>query len=88
MITMDFVLGFPKGRKRNDAIWVIVDRWTKFALFLSIKMTASVDKLAKIYIKRWYDSIGFQCSLYRIEILGSPLDFGRAYNMPWGQDWT
>jgi hypothetical protein len=48
---MDFMLGFPKGRKRNDAIWVIVDRLMKSVLFLSIKMTNSVDKLAKIYIK-------------------------------------
>ncbi|XP_061975772.1 uncharacterized protein LOC133697312 [Populus nigra] len=42
--------GFPKGRKGNDAIWVIVDRLMKSALFLPIKMTDSVDKLAKIYI--------------------------------------
>ena len=33
MITMDFVSGFPKRRKGNDAIWVIVDRLTKSALF-------------------------------------------------------
>jgi hypothetical protein len=50
MITMDFMSGFLKGRKGNDAIWVIVDRLMKFALFLPIKMTDSVDKLAKIYI--------------------------------------
>jgi hypothetical protein len=46
------VSGFPKGRKGNDAIWVIVDRLTKSALFLPIKMTDSVDKLAKIYINK------------------------------------
>jgi hypothetical protein len=50
MITMDFVLGFPKGRKGNDAIWVIVDRLMKSALFLPVKMTDIVDNLAKIYI--------------------------------------
>jgi len=50
MITMDFVSGFPKGKKENDAIWVIVDRLMKSMLFLSIKMTDLVDKLAKIYI--------------------------------------
>jgi transposase InsO family protein len=47
---MDFMLGFPRGRKGNDAIWVIVDWLTKFVLFLPIKMTDSVDKLANIYI--------------------------------------
>ena len=52
MITMDFMSGFPKGRKGNDVIWVIIDRLTKSALFLPIKMTDSVDKLAKIYINK------------------------------------
>jgi hypothetical protein len=42
--------GFPRGRKGNDAIWVIVDWLTKSVLFLPIKMTDSVDKLANIYI--------------------------------------
>jgi hypothetical protein len=47
---MDFMSGFSKGRKGNDAIWIIIDRLTKSALFLPIKMTDLVDKLAKIYI--------------------------------------
>jgi len=50
MITMDFVPGFPKGRKGNDVIWVIIDRLTKSTLFFPIKMIDSIDKLAKIYI--------------------------------------
>jgi hypothetical protein len=47
MITIDFVSGFPKWRKGNDAIWVLVDRLTKSALFLPIKMTNSVDNLPR-----------------------------------------
>jgi len=50
MITMDFVSGLPRGKRGNNAIWVIMDRLTKFALFLPVKMTDSVDKLAKIYV--------------------------------------
>jgi hypothetical protein len=50
MITMDFVSGLPRRKRGNNAIWVIVDRLTKFALFLPVKMTDSVDKLAKIYV--------------------------------------
>jgi len=49
-ITMDFVSGLPKSKKGNDAIWVIVNRLTKSALFLPMKMTDSVDKLAKLYV--------------------------------------
>jgi len=65
MITMDFVLVFPKGRKGNDVIWVIIDWLTKSTLFLSIKMTDSIDKHAKIYINEVVrlhgilDSMGF-----------------------------
>jgi hypothetical protein len=44
------MLGFPRGRKGNDAIWVIIDWFMKSVLFLPIKMTDSVDKLANIYI--------------------------------------
>jgi len=47
---MDFVTGLPRGNKGNDAIWVVVDRLTKSALFLPMKMTDSVDKLAKLYV--------------------------------------
>jgi len=50
MITMDFVSGLPRGNRRNDAIWVIVDRLTKSALLLPVKITDLVDKLAKIYV--------------------------------------
>jgi hypothetical protein len=49
-IAMDFVTGLPRGKKGNDDIWVVVDRLTKSALFLPIKMTDPVDKLAKLYV--------------------------------------
>jgi hypothetical protein len=47
---MDFVSGLPRGKKGNDAIWVIADRLTKFTLFLPMKMTDPVDKLARLYV--------------------------------------
>ncbi|WRX23435.1 Integrase [Theobroma cacao] len=47
---MDFILGLPRTQSGNDAIWVIVDRWTKFAHFLAIHSTYSIEKLAKLYI--------------------------------------
>jgi len=49
-ISMDFVTRLPKGKKGNDAIWVVVDQLTKSALFLPMKMTDLVDKLAKLYV--------------------------------------
>ena len=51
-ITIDFISSLPRGRKGNDAIWVIVNRLTKSTLFLSMKMTNAVDKLAKLYVDK------------------------------------
>ena len=50
-ITMDFVSGLPKTVAGHDSIWVIVDRLTKSAHFLSVRTTFTLDKLAEIYIK-------------------------------------
>ena len=49
---MNFVLGFPKKPIENDAIWMIVDRLTKYAHFLPIKIGQPVSKLAQLYIKK------------------------------------
>ena len=38
-ITMDFVTGLPRSPRGNDAIWVIVDRLTKSAHFLVMKVS-------------------------------------------------
>ncbi|KAL5546340.1 hypothetical protein UlMin_006027 [Ulmus minor] len=50
-ITMDFVVGLPKTTKSHDAIWVIVDRLTKSAHFIPIKMTYSLEQLAELYVR-------------------------------------
>jgi transposase InsO family protein len=47
---MDFVSGLPKKKRGNNVIWVIVDRLTKSALFLPMRKTDSIDKLAQFYV--------------------------------------
>jgi ribonuclease HI len=49
-ITMDFVTGLPKTRKKHDMIWVIIDRLTKSAHFLAIHKTQSLEELTRLYI--------------------------------------
>ncbi|KAI3697692.1 hypothetical protein L6452_30788 [Arctium lappa] len=49
-ITMDFLTKLPKTLRNHDTIWVIVDRLTKSAHFLSMRETLPMDKLAKLYI--------------------------------------
>src|SRR5215468_4063503 len=50
-ITMDFVTGLPMTKEKHDAVWVIVDRLTKSAHFLPVRMDFSLDKLAELYVK-------------------------------------
>ena len=47
---MDFVVGLPKTMGKYDSIWVIVDRLTKSAHFILVKVTYNAEKLAKIYV--------------------------------------
>lgn len=49
-ITMDFVTGLPRTRTGKDTIWVVVDRLTKSAHFMPMKVTASMDELVKMYM--------------------------------------
>ena len=49
-ITMDFVSGFPLTQRKHDTIWVIVDRLTKSAHFLPIRLDYSMDRLADLYM--------------------------------------
>ncbi|GJZ85655.1 putative reverse transcriptase domain-containing protein [Tanacetum coccineum] len=48
-ISMDFVTGLPRTFKKNDAIWVVVDRLNMSAHFLPIQHGYSVSKLAEIF---------------------------------------
>ncbi|KAA3466105.1 DNA/RNA polymerases superfamily protein [Gossypium australe] len=47
---MDFVLGLPQTPKKKDAIWVVVDRLTKSAHFIPVRIDFSLDRLAELYI--------------------------------------
>ena len=47
---MDFVIGLPRTQRQHDAIWVIVDRLTKSAHFLTINVEDSLETLAKLYV--------------------------------------
>ncbi|GJY33161.1 putative reverse transcriptase domain-containing protein [Tanacetum coccineum] len=50
-ITMDFITKLLKTSSGQDTIWVIVDRLTRFAHFLPMKETDSMEKLTRQYLK-------------------------------------
>jgi hypothetical protein len=51
-IGMDFIVGLPQTCDGYDSIWVIVDRLTKVAHFILVKITYSGAQLAELYMSR------------------------------------
>ena len=60
---MDFVSRLPRTLCRPDAVWVIVDRLTKSAHFLAVRMTFTLKKFCQVYINEIFQLHGV---LYRI----------------------
>ncbi|GJY07185.1 putative reverse transcriptase domain-containing protein [Tanacetum coccineum] len=50
-ITMDFVTKLPKSSQDCDTIWMIIDRLTKSAIFVPMRETNPMEKLARMYLK-------------------------------------
>jgi hypothetical protein len=61
---MDFVSGLPKRKRGRGVVWIIVDRLTKSTLFLLMKTTDSVNKLAKLYVNGMVRLHGVPISIF------------------------
>ena len=62
-IIMDFVMGLLKIESGKDVIWVIIDRLTKSAYFLPIKISYSLDRLARLYVNKIVSRYGVLVSI-------------------------
>ncbi|KAA0061889.1 DNA/RNA polymerases superfamily protein [Cucumis melo var. makuwa] len=62
-ITMDFLFGLPRTSSGHDGIWVIVDRLTKTTRFIPIKMTSTLDQLARLYVDKIVSQYGVPVSI-------------------------
>ncbi|GJR46447.1 putative reverse transcriptase domain-containing protein [Tanacetum coccineum] len=49
-IIMDFITKLPRTSSVHDSIWVIIDRLTKSAHFLTVREDYKSEKLARLYI--------------------------------------
>ena len=58
---MDFVTHLPQ--RRHDAVWVIVDRLTKSAHFLAMRMTFTLEELCRLYIREIFRLHGAPVSI-------------------------
>ena len=93
-IAMDFVSGLPLTPTKKDSVWVIVDRLTKSAHFIPVRVDYSLQRLAKLYISEIVRLHGVPVSIISDryprftsrfwkslhEALGSRLDFSTAYH--------
>ncbi|KAA3460521.1 DNA/RNA polymerases superfamily protein [Gossypium australe] len=93
-ITMDFVSGLPLTPTKKDAVWVVVDRLTKSAHFIPVRVDYSLQKLAKLYIAEVVRLHGVPISIISDrdprftsrfwkalhQALGTKLDFSTAFH--------
>ena len=48
---MDFVTHLPRTSWKHDVVWVIMDRLTKLAHFLAVRMTFTLKEFCRLYIR-------------------------------------
>ena len=48
---MDFIMGLPKRKKKNDSIFVVVDKLSKATHFILVKSTYKAVHIVEIFLK-------------------------------------
>ena len=93
-IAMDFITDLPKSQFGNDAIWTIVDRFSKQAHFLPVKKTIKPDHMARMFICHIFKHHGIPKTIVSdrdprmtslfwqalFDNMGTKLDFSSAYH--------
>ena len=77
---MDFIVGLPRTTNGFDAIWVIVDRLTKSAHFLAIRISYSMEQLAQLYLKEIVRLHGVPRTILQTETVDSRHTSGSVYS--------
>ena len=50
-VTMDLLTHLPQTQQKHDAVWVIVNRLTKSAHFLAVRITFTLERFCQLYIR-------------------------------------
>ncbi|MCO5578142.1 hypothetical protein L7F22_031980 [Adiantum nelumboides] len=93
-IAMDFIMDLPRTQTGNDAIWTIVDRFSKQAHFIPVRKTIKADHMARVFLAQIFKHHGMPKSIVSdrdprmtglfwralFENLGTKLSFSSAYH--------
>ena len=82
-ISMDFITGFPRTKRGNNAIFVVIDRLSKVAHFLPVRESITASQLADLYIPEQCLFMVSHWKLTQTVGVSSPLDFGKVSKMLW-----
>jgi hypothetical protein len=63
VISMDFIVGLPPTIKNHNSIWVIVDRLTKLAHFIPIRVDYRPTDYAELYFNQIVRLYGVPCTI-------------------------
>ena len=62
-VKMDFIVGFPRTRRKYNSIWVVIYRLMKSAHFIPVKSTYLPEDYARIYIDKIVSHHGVPLSI-------------------------
>ena len=80
---MGFVTGLLTIFPKHNATWGIIDRLTKSAHFILVKIDFPLAKLNKVYIKKVVKLHGVPSNIVSEKDHGSLRDFELAYRRLW-----
>ena len=74
----------PRTQQRHDAVWVIVDRLTKSAHFLAVRMTFALERFCRLYIREIVQLHGLPVSIVSDRDLRFMVHFWKSFQKVMG----
>ena len=81
---MDFMTHLPRTPRRYDTVWVIVDWLMKSAHCLAVRMTFTLDKLCRLYIRDIFQLHGVPVSIVSDKYPRFTMHFWKSFQKAMG----